>query len=314
MWANLAARSSRPGATSASVAIARQARPDLYNNVPSAALPQKTLVRSSLESQSRGFYFPRNNWFPWRSRLAHQRKAAMAKKRNILPRVRDPNERPIRVNKEDGNQLAFRAKEVRLGMKRLLDYCRLVRGKQLQDGIDWVESLARMKSEPLLKMMKAALAECAEKHKWDPARIYIFDAQPQRGKYVRELRKHARANFGIVRRPRNYFMIRLRQYPLEEYFHKVYIYNKVPRSLASDMRLALHQSRVNPQMQKEWAPYLCANSRLHHRRNLKWRDATRQFDYYEQRREWIQRYQTNILRGSAESREARGLAPLAAEE
>lgn len=245
--------------------------------------------------------------------MIHGRQAALRKKRHIVPRRRDPDEAPIFYEKEDGTQLAFRERDVRLGLKRLLDYCRLIRGRQLQDGIDWVESLSRMQSEVVLKLMRKALTECTERYNWDPARIYVLDAQPQRGKYVRELRKHARGNFGITKRPRNYFLLRVRQMSLEEYFHRVHVYNKVPRSLASDMRLALNQNRVSTQTQKEWAPYLCAHSRLHHRRELKWLDSTRQYDYYERRREWIARYQSNVLRGSAEAREARGLAPMAIE-
>lgn len=223
----------------------------------------------------------------------------------------DPEEAPVFYKKEDGTQLAFRDKELRLGMKRLLDYSRLIRGRQLQDAIDWVESIARMKSWPVLKILRRAMTECAERHKWDIGRVYVFDAQPQRGFFIRSLRKHSRAHYGIQRSPRHMLMIRVREMPLEEFFHRMYVYNKVPRSLAADMRLALHQSRVSHQMMKEWAPYLCANSRFFHRKELKWQDSTRQFDYYEARREWIQMYKANLLRASTEAREARGLPPLA---
>lgn len=258
----------------------------------------------------RGFYFPRKNWFPWRTRLLHLRQAGQRKKRHIWPRNKDPNENPIFYEKEDGNQLAFRERDVHLGMKRLLDYCKIIRGRQVEDAIDWIESLARMKSGVVLKLLRKIVAECAEKHKWDIARVYIFDAQPQRGPFVKSLKKHARSNFGIVKSPRNMCMIRVRQLPLEEYFHRIYIYNKVPRSLSSDMRLALQQNRVSTQMQKEWGPYVCASSRFFHRKTLKWMDSTRQFDYYQARHDWIQRYRANQLRGSVEAREARGLSPM----
>lgn len=260
--------------------------------------------------QSRGFYWPRGQWWPWRQRLMKERQAIYRKKRHIWPRTVDPEERPIFFPKMDGIHF-FREKQIRIGCKRLLDYARLIKGRQLQDGIDWIESLARPQSEPILKLMRKSLQECVEKLKLDPARLFIIDAQPQRGKFVKELRKHARGNFGMTRRPRNYFVVRVREMPLEEFFHRTYIFNKIPRSLASDMRLALHQNRVSPQMQKEWAPYLCATSRHRHRMTLKWMDSTRQFDYYEARRGWIQRYKANLLRASAEAREARGLAPLA---
>lgn len=270
-----------------------------------------TAFQQSLGS-TRSFYFPRKNWFPWRQRIVHQRQAALCKKRHVLPRYRDPGEAPIFQTKEDGTQLAFRAKELRLSLKRLLDYARLIRRRQLQDAIDWVESLAKMKSEPILKLLRDAYKECSEKRKMDIARVYIFDAQPQRGYFVKSLRRHSRGKYGVTRRPRHMFMVRVREMPLEEYFHRIYVYNKVPRSLAGDMRLSLHQSQVSPQMMKDWAPYLCANSRLFHRKELKWLDSTRQFDYYQARREWIQRYKANLLRASREAREARGLPPLPA--
>lgn len=262
---------------------------------------------------SRSFYFPRKNWFPWRVRLVHQRQAALRKKRHIWPREYDANEEPIFGGTNDGQVLAFRDKELRLGMKRLLEYARMVKGKQIQDALDWVESMAQMKSEPIRKMLKRVMQECIEKHNIDLARLYVFDAQPQRGYVVKSLRQHARGRFGINKAPRHMFMVRVREMPLEEYFHRLYIFNKVPRSLAGDMRLALHEGRVNPQAAKEWAPYVCAHSRIRHRIELKWLDSTRQFDYYKRRQEWIQWYKANLLRGSTEAREARGLPPLVAE-
>lgn len=259
---------------------------------------------------SRGFYFPRKNWFPWRVRLIHKYQAMKRKYRHAWPRQYSPEEAPIFGAKEDGTQLAFRDRDIRIGMKRLLEYARLMKGRQLEDAADWVECIGRMKSESILKLLRRTIKECEERHRWDIARTYIFDVQPQRGAFVKSLRKHSRGNFGVVKSPRHMFMVRVRQMPLEEFFHRIYVFNKVPRSMACDMRLALHQNLVNSQMKKQWAPYLCANSRYFHRRELKWLDRTRQFDYYQVRREWIQKYKANLLRASTESREARGLSPL----
>jgi len=262
---------------------------------------------------TRGFYFPRRNWFPWRVRIIRHRQAAMRRRRHIWPRYKDEQEAPIFGGKEDGQILAFRDKDIRLGTKRMLEYSKLIKSRQLQDAIDWVESMARMKSEPILNLLRRALRECVEKYRMDIGRVYIYAAQGDRGHVVKSLRMHSRGKYGINKSPRNMFLIRVREMPLEEYFHRVFIFNKVPRSLSSDMRLALHENRVSTQMCKEWAPYLCANSRFFHRKQLKWLDSTRQFDYYQARREWIQRYKANLMRGSTEAREARGLPPLAAE-
>merc|ERR1719506_2935693 len=107
--------------------------------------------------------------------------------------------------------------------------------------------MIRLKSEPILKLLQRAVQECIQKHNMDIARVYIFDAQPQRGYTVKSIKMHARAKYGINKSPRHMFMIRVREMPLEEYFHRIYIYNKVPRSRASDMRLALHDRRASPQ-------------------------------------------------------------------
>lgn len=261
----------------------------------------------------RGYYMPRAGWFPWRARIVHKRQADLRRKRHVWPRRRDENEEPIFGGTEDGQVLAFREKEVRMGLKRMLDYCRLIRGRQIQDAIDWIECMGRLNTAVIMKVLRNAMQECIEKYKMDVSRVYIFDAQPQRSYYVKSIRLHSRGRYGIQNSPRHMFMIRVREMPLEEYFHKVFVFNKVPRSLAADMRLALHERRVNPQVAKEWGAYLCSASRFHHRHQLKWLEITRQFDYYDVRRAWINRYQNNLLRTSAEAREARGLPPHAAE-
>merc|ERR1712012_799051 len=193
----------------------------------------------------------------------------------------------------------------------MLEFAKILRGRQIQDGIDWIEAMARMKSEVILKLLRRAADECTQKYKMDMARVYIFEAHAQRGYFVKSIRRHTKGKYGINKSPRNMFMIRVWEMPLEEYFHRLYVINKVPSSLSSDMRLALHENRVSQQMQKEWSPYLCAYSRWRHRHQLKWLDSTRQFDYYQVRREWIMRYKANLLRQSTEAREARGLPPVA---
>mmetsp|Transcript_19666 Transcript_19666/g.45855 ORF Transcript_19666/g.45855 Transcript_19666/m.45855 type:complete len:319 (-) Transcript_19666:76-1032(-) len=264
---------------------------------------------SPLAQAQRGFYFPRNKWFPWRVRLIRQRQAALRQRRHIWPRRIDPEEKPIFGDKEEGS-LPFRDKHVRLSLKRMLEYTKLIRGRQLQDAIDYVESMGRMKSQHVLKLLRRAMMEVSDKYKWDIARVYITTAFSSRGYFVKSIRRHTRARFGINKAPRHLFNIRVREMPLEEYFHRLYIYGKVPLSLSSDMRRALSEHRVSNLMKKEWAPYLTANSRFFHRRSLKYLDATRQFDYYEARKQWIYEYEANRMRSTTEAREARGLPPL----
>ncbi|CAK9026991.1 Hypothetical protein (Fragment) [Durusdinium trenchii] len=273
-----------------------------------SSVAERTASKAVAE-QGRSFYFPRKLWLPWRVRLVRERQAALRRKRHLWPRRRDPEEEPIFGDK-DQDMVSFTEKEIRMSFRKLLHYAKLMKRKQIQDAYEWVDSLSRMKSEPILKLIQKAMDEVKEKRGWDLARTYLWDPQPGFGFFVKSLRKHSRGRYGIIHSCRNRFTIRLRQMPLEEWFHWLYIYGKVPKTLSGDMRLALAQKRVSPQMQREWAPYLCSRSRFWHRQELKWLDSTRQFDYYKARQEFIDQYKANLLRESTEAREARGLAPL----
>eukprot|EP00913_Durusdinium_trenchii_P027407 g25708.t2 len=192
--------------------------------------------------------------------------------------------------------VSFTEKEIRMSFRKLLHYAKLMKRKQIQDAYEWVDSLSRMKSEPILKLIQKAMDEVKEKRGWDLARTYLWDPQPGFGFFVKSLRKHSRGRYGIIHSCRNRFTIRLRQMPLEEWFHWLYIYGKVPKTLSGDM--SVRKCRGNGR------PTFAAGA------ELKWLDSTRQFDYYKARQEFIDQYKANLLRESTEAREARGLAPL----
>ena len=48
--------------------------------------------------------------------------------KHIWPRKYDPAEAPIFTNKENGTQISFRDKDIRLGVKRMLEFAKLIRG------------------------------------------------------------------------------------------------------------------------------------------------------------------------------------------
>lgn len=60
--------------------------------------------------------------------------------------------------------------------------------------------------------------------------------------------------------------VRLRELPLHEYFHRLFILKQVPRSLGHDMRLALHQQQLPQEAARDWLPYLDAPTRSQHKR------------------------------------------------
>lgn len=235
------------------------------------------------------------------------RKRAVRLKRHIWPRYFDANEKPIFQHVESQPTLAYQQKNIRMSVKKMLEYTTLISGKQLEDAIHWIEALSRPNARPFLDLMKKARAECVERYKWDLARVFLFNAQVHRGFWVKSVKLHIKGKFGIQKAPRSTLLIRIRELPYEEFFHRLYINHDVPKTIAMDMRLALLQRRASPQMEKEWLPYLNSTTRFFHRKELKWLDSTRQFDYYQVRREWIAKYQANLNRASAEAREARGL-------
>ncbi|CAE7220473.1 rplV [Symbiodinium sp. CCMP2592] len=168
-----------------------------------------------LAGQTRSFYFPRKLWVGWRIRLVRHRQAACRLKRHLWPRRHDPEEEPIFGDKED-MVLSFRDEGIRISEKKLNHYAKLMKSKQLQDAYDWIDSLARMKSEPILNLIQKAIDDCKNKRGWDLARTYIIEACPGRGQPVKSLRKHSRGVYGIMKAPRNNFLLRVRQVPLED--------------------------------------------------------------------------------------------------
>lgn len=241
------------------------------------------------------------------------RKRKVRLKRHVWPRYYDPNEKPIFKPLEAQPTLDFQQKQIRISVKKMLEYTRLISGKQLEDAIHWMEALSRPNARPILNLMKKARAECQDRYRWDLARVFLFNAQVHRGSIVKSVKLHIKGKFGIQRAPRSTLLIRIKEMPHEEFFHRLYINHDVPKTIAMDMRLALMQRRASPQMEREWLPYLTSTTRFFHRKEMKWLDSTRQFDYYQVRREWIAKYQANQNRSLAEAREARGLPAFDAE-
>lgn len=60
--------------------------------------------------------------------------------------------------------------------------------------------------------------------------------------------------------------LRLRELPLHELFHRTFILKQPPRSLTHDMRLAIRQQQLPPEVIRDWIPYLDAPLRYSHKR------------------------------------------------
>ncbi|CAD7924040.1 unnamed protein product [Amoebophrya sp. A120] len=263
--------------------------------------------------QSRNFsYFPRKDWGYGRRKQVYARKRQSKNARNLQPRYMDKaKQREQVVNSEKGSYIyRFRQRQIRVSLKRLQDYGRLVTNRNLQDGIDFLESMGRPHAEPIIECLRNARENLTVFHGKDPARLVVQTFQCLRGRYVKSIKYKAMNKVGICRHPRNHILVGVREMSLEEFFQKVYVVGKVPTTLTWDMRLALFEGRCGPEMHRHWSPYLTSTSRWLHRKRLKYLDATKQLDFYKLRDEWIARYQGNWLRKTREARSARGLSEI----
>lgn len=260
--------------------------------------------------QKRHFYFPRPQWFAWKQRQVHLRQRKEKLSRNIQPRVNNEKHTASLMEKKEINDYlyTYSRKMVRIGTRNLIMYGKLVAGRQLVDSHDFVESLGRQSTAPILQLFRRAKYDLTHMRGCDPARLYIKKFETQRGRYVHSMRMHAKGKVGIVRSPRNAIKLCIREMSLEEYFQKLYVIGKVPTSVTQDMRLALMDRRAGPQSERDWSPYLTSTSRLHHRRNLKWMDNTKQLDYHELLENWMRKYEGNMKARTVELREGRGLS------
>uniref|UniRef100_A0A0K6S9U9 Uncharacterized protein n=1 Tax=Chromera velia CCMP2878 TaxID=1169474 RepID=A0A0K6S9U9_9ALVE len=242
----------------------------------------------------RPLFYTRKNWFEWRRKAVARMNRVKHAQRHIWPRNEDPSEKS--PSKGKGKVLVFRVKRLKLSLRRLRMYGRLIKGLHLQDAVDWISSIPVYRLQPIFQMLLRAQQKAMEIHHADPQRLYVENVCAEYGTPIKFLRMHKFPRIGILRSWLNALKVELRELPMEEYFHRLYVMGKVPRSLSADMRVSLAEKRVGPQMAREWYPYLSAFTRNDHRMGLKWLDQTRQFDYYKTRKEWIEKYKANLVR------------------
>lgn len=192
-----------------------------------------------------------------------------------------------------------------MSLRRLHEYVRLLKNRNLQDAIDWVACLTRPSARPILQMLLRAKRELVDKGNLDLGRLSIDHSHSDRGEYVKIVRRMRVGHYSLFKSPRHHFRIYIREMPVEEYFHRVYVLGKVPQCVAFDMRQAIRDKRVAPETERLWQPYLTSASRFLHRKELRRRHAIGEFDYYAERKRWIEAYQSNILRLKQGERESR---------
>lgn len=190
----------------------------------------------------------------------------------------------------------FQVKEVPMSLRRLHEYVRLLKRRNLQDGIDWIACLTRPSAEPILQMLEGAKRDLVDKKGLDLGRLYIDHSHSDRGEYIKIVRRMRVGHYSLFKSPRHHFRIYIREIPLDEYFHRMYILGKVPQCVSFDMRQAIREKRVAPEVERRWQPYLTSASRYRHRKELRRLHSIGEFDYYAKRRKWLTEYQSNITR------------------
>jgi ribosomal protein L22 len=190
----------------------------------------------------------------------------------------------------------YRIKDVPISLRRLHEYVRLLKRRNLQDAIDWVACLTRPSARPILQMLRRAKIDLVEKKGMDLGRLYIDHSHSDRGEYSKMVRRMRVGQYAMFRSPRHHFRIYVRNLPVEEYFHRMYILGKVPQCVSFDMRQAIRERRVPPENVRSWSPYLTSNSRYRHRLQLRRLNSIGEFDYYAARKKWIDEYELNLVR------------------
>ncbi|PHJ21644.1 ribosomal l22p l17e protein [Cystoisospora suis] len=200
-----------------------------------------------------------------------------------------------------------RKANIPLGKKRLLLYCQVIKGEQITDAIDWLSSLCIHRVNYLLNLLMKTRQKIFEEG-GDISRVYVQSYLLNiQGRVKRPQFRLKSVNF--IKTWKFAVILRFRELPMEEYFHRLFILKKVPRSLTTDMRLAITEHRVPPSTIRDWYPYLDAKTRFWHRQRLKWLDRTRQFDYHLARRVFRTKYELNCQRRKVEILLARGVSP-----
>ncbi|KAF4659138.1 hypothetical protein FOL47_007708 [Perkinsus chesapeaki] len=158
------------------------------------------------------FYIPRRNWWPWKQKIAHKNQAITRRKKHIWPRYSDPDEqRAGDIRSDPGPSVRFKVHDMNLSLKRLWVYGRLLRKKQLQDAIDWMESLCRPSAKPVRDLLYRARTRMVDHHGYDPARLYIARIWTERGPRVMSIHQQRAGYYFRKKKLQNMMQVVVRE-------------------------------------------------------------------------------------------------------
>lgn len=264
---------------------------------------------SGLSNKTRGIknpYYRKKGLWEWRRRLIHRLNRNSYRRKFIAPKTPRSDELPIK-SKDAGHVWEFKVEELPISLKRLKLYSKLLTNLHLQDAIDWLTAFPNVKTNRILNSMSESQKKIYEEFGGDPSRLYVDNIVINYKRPFKQLKHHALGNLGIMCTWRNSLVYRVREMPLNEFYHKVFILGKVPRSMSAELRNAVYDRRVDAQAAAKWFPYLTAHSRFLFRKDLRYLNKIGQFDYYKHRSNWINEYKDNLNRRLKLLKSRRGL-------
>ncbi|KEG03410.1 50S ribosomal protein L22, mitochondrial, putative [Plasmodium vinckei vinckei] len=249
--------------------------------------------------QLRNPYYRKKGFWEWRRRIIHRYNEKRYIRKGIKPKIYNEKEEKIK-NRKDDRYWTFKVYQLKISLRNLNNFGRLIKGLHLEDAIIFLESIPQIRINNILNSLLNSKDKIINNFNGDISRLYIDNVQIHYNTPMKYIKYHALGHFGLVKSYRNTFTYTIKQMNIQEFYHKIFIRGNVPRSLSHNMRLYLNQDRINKDNLIEWYPYICANSRYYFREKLRYLNNIYQFNYYKSRNNWIENYFKNIDRRKQE--------------
>ncbi|CXI74344.1 50S ribosomal protein L22, mitochondrial, putative [Plasmodium berghei] len=249
--------------------------------------------------QLRNPYYRKKGFWEWRRRIIHRYNEKRYIRKGIKPKIYNEKEEKIK-NRKDDIYWTFKVYQLKISLRNLNNFGRLIKGLHLEDAIIFLESIPQIRINNILNSLLNSKDKIINNFNGDISRLYIDNVQIHYNTPMKYIKYHALGHFGLVKSYRNTFTYTIKQMNIQEFYHKIFIRGNVPRSLSHNMRLYLNQNRINKDNLIEWYPYICGNSRYYFREKLRYLNNIYQFNYYKSRNNWIQNYFRNIDRRKEE--------------
>ncbi|KAL8429977.1 hypothetical protein Efla_000790 [Eimeria flavescens] len=211
-----------------------------------------------------------------------------------------------KVKKGEGRVWVAKRRDVPLGRKRLLLLLRLIKGLHLTDAIDWLHAVSNHKCNSLLNVLLKQ-QQIIRDEGADPSRVYIHSYIIGPAGHIKTMRVGYHYRVSFLKSYRYSLSLRLRELPLHELYHRLFVMKKVPRSLGQEMRMAIRQQQVPREVVRDWLPFLDAPCRFAHKQRLRQLNRQRLFNYFLSRRAFVCIYTSRVRRMGEEAAAARGL-------